>query len=150
MKFSKSTAALICVGFVSLSAVAFAHNGATGIVKERMDGMSAMGKALKSMSEMVKGKRAYDADAMRRLAVQIKSHSGDQMLRLFPEGEVQPASEATPKIWTDWERFSELAINLETVAQSLVDTAEDGIDETAFKSIAGACAACHNDFRQKK
>jgi len=150
MTFNKTIVALTCASLVSISALAFAHNGATGIVKERMDGMSAMGKDLKAISEMIKGNTEYDGNTMRELALSIQSHSGEAMLKLFPEGSMQPASEARLEIWQDWDRFSELAMDLEQVSQELADTAGAGIDPMAFKAITTACAACHKDFRLKK
>ena len=150
MTFNKTIVALTCASMFSLSAYALAHNGATGIVKERMDGMSAMGKDLKAISEIIKGNTEYDSDVMRQTALRIKSYSGEAMLTLFPEGSLQPASEARLEIWQDWDRFSEMAMDLEQVSQEFADTADAGIDPMAFKAITSACAACHKDFRLKK
>jgi len=38
-----TTSLLLSAALISLAATSYAHNGAMGIVKERMDGMSAMG-----------------------------------------------------------------------------------------------------------
>ncbi len=146
----KTSLALTTVALITLVPPSFAHEGAMGVVKERMDGMSAMGKALKSMSEMLKGTVAFDGEVARLNAEVIKSHSGAEMIKLFPKGATQSVSEARPEIWTDWERFSNYAMDLEAAAQILSDRAESEIDEEAFKRATDTCAACHKSFRQKK
>jgi len=46
----KVTTLIVSVEFVSFFAIAaFAHSGATGIVKERMDGMVAIAKSMKEL-----------------------------------------------------------------------------------------------------
>ncbi len=110
---------LLLVGTVSV----FAHGGATGIVKERMDGMSAMGDAVKSLSDMFRA-RQYDAEAVKSGAAIIKQHAGEQLLGLFPEGSDGDPSEAKPAIWTDWEAFSQFAGDLSLLADTLIAHAD--------------------------
>ena len=150
MRLRNSLISLISAGFLGIAAVALAHTGATGVVKERMDGMGAMGKALKSMSQMVRGDLAYDADTMAGYARAIEAHSGEAMLTLFPEGSLDHPTEAKPEIWSDWARFSELSMELKEVAHSLVVAAPEGVSDAALKEITGLCAACHDDFRVEK
>ncbi|MCP4407303.1 MAG: cytochrome c, partial [Gammaproteobacteria bacterium] len=69
-KYLQFTAALTLGG---LTAGAIAHGGATAIVKERMDAMSAISKAMKTISQMMQGKEPYDAAAVRLNAATIKS-----------------------------------------------------------------------------
>lgn len=64
----------IAMGAVSAAPV-FGHDGATGVVKERMDTMKSIGKAMKGLSAMVKGERAYDAAEVKTLATSIQSKS---------------------------------------------------------------------------
>ena len=49
------------VTLVSAQAV-MGHSGATGVIKERMDLLMAMGKGMKPIVAMMKGKQAYEAD----------------------------------------------------------------------------------------
>ena len=52
MKLTKMSLAVVA----SITAgVALAHSGATGIVKERMDGMAAMQKAVKAVTPIMRG-----------------------------------------------------------------------------------------------
>ncbi|MBW3098979.1 c-type cytochrome [Pseudohoeflea coraliihabitans] len=140
-KFLKSTltAAIVLTG---ASAVALAHGGATGIVKERMDGMMAMGKVVKELSAMMRGDVAYDADAMREGARTIRVHSGDNLTRLFPEGSGGAPSEAKAAIWSDWENFAALAERLAVEAEGLEAAAGNGLampgGDTANSGMGGS------------
>ena len=120
-------AALAASVVVAASAVAFAHGGATGIYKERMDAMMAMGKVVKSLATMMRGEIAYDATAVRQAAATFKSHSGQTMTALFPEGTTEMPSEARLEIWQEWETFNALADQLHTYAEGLEKAADNGL-----------------------
>jgi cytochrome c556 len=64
---------------------ALAHGSATGIVKERMDGMIVLRDSMKAMGPMMQGRLDYDADVVRTQAASIRQHSGDALYSLFPE-----------------------------------------------------------------
>ena len=111
----------------SLFAVAaFAHSEATGVVRERMEAMEAMRDAVKRITPMMSGAAAYDPQAVRAAARVIEGHSGEALTRLFPEGSLQPVSEARPEIWSDWRRFSALADQLGVAARGLDLAAGNG------------------------
>ena len=59
MKIKTVFAALAAFG---VAGGVLAHGGATGIVKERMDGMVALQKAVKAITPMMMGNAAYDPD----------------------------------------------------------------------------------------
>ena len=127
MRKTNVVAGAAAILLVSGGVAAFAHSGATGIYKERMDGMMAMGKVVKSLSEMMRGDVAYDASAVKDGAKIIESHAGTALTSLFPEGTTEPPSEATDSIWSDWETFEALANQLETYAEGLAAAAENGL-----------------------
>ncbi len=110
-----------------LSAGALAHTGATGIVKQRMDAMSDMSKVVKSLSAMMRGETPYDADAVSEGAAIIKSHAGEAMTSLFPEGSLDKPSVAKPEIWADWSEFQALAMRLADLADGLELAAGNGL-----------------------
>lgn len=120
----------ILVGAGMLTAIAvsgaLAHGGATGIVKQRMDAMAAMGKVVKTLSEMMRGDTDYDAEAVRKGAEIVKIHAGQAMTSLFPEGSGGNPSEARTEIWQDWETFDELAKQLGIFAEGLSSAAGNG------------------------
>ncbi|WP_421880422.1 c-type cytochrome [Pacificispira sp.] len=118
-------AAVVATGLAG--GTAFAHSGATGVVKERMDAMMSMGKSMKAVAAMMRGEVAYDADAVREAAALIKQHSGDAMTELFPEGSTGHPSEAKPEIWSKWDEFSDLAGRLAVYADGLALAADNGM-----------------------
>ncbi len=110
-----------------LSTLALAHGGATGIVKERMDGMLAMSKVVKSLSVMMRGDIQYNADKVREGARLIQSHAGEALTKLFPEGAESHGSEAKPEIWSDWGSFSDYAERLALYSEGLEVVADKGL-----------------------
>ncbi len=82
----KKTTIVAAVLIAGTAVTAFAHSGATGIVKERMDAMLAMGKAVKTVAPMMRGETAYDAETVRDAARLFQQHAGESMTKLVPEG----------------------------------------------------------------
>lgn len=122
----KRTGYIAAIVAVSVASAAFAHNGATGIVKDRMVAMSAMGDALKATAPMMSGETNYDAGVVRDTAAVIKSHAGAAMTDLFPADNANKASFVKDAIWDDWETFAALAKQLETYAEGLALAADNG------------------------
>ncbi|SDG62351.1 c-type cytochrome, partial [Thalassobaculum litoreum] len=91
---------------------AIAHGDATGVVKERMESMEALGDAMKELTAMMRGQQDYGAERVRSLAATIESHGGEALTRLFPKDSLDHPSEALPAIWSDWDRFSALSDQL--------------------------------------
>jgi hypothetical protein len=79
----KKTTILAAIVASSTALTAFAHGGATGIVKDRMDAMAEMGKAVKAVTPMMRGEAAYDADVLRQAAATFSRHAGEAMTQLF-------------------------------------------------------------------
>ncbi len=102
-----------------------AHEGATGIVKERMMAMEGVGKAMKEIKAMLRGQVAYDGQGLAVLARRIRDHSGAALTRLFPEDSLRHPSKASPQVWQRWELFETLARDLGTSAEALAVAAEE-------------------------
>lgn len=123
----------------AVGAAALAHNGATGVVMERMTGMSAMRDAMRDIAPMMQGQRPYDAAAVREAAAVLRSHAGESMTQLFPQEEISAASYARPEIWRDWDRFSALSDDLKVYAEGLSVAASNGLN--APEGDTGAMAS---------
>jgi cytochrome c556 len=151
MKPELKTARLLAAGILvaAFGASAIAHDGATGIVKDRMDKMSAMGKAMKSIALMVKGDQAFDASTMQTALARISEHSGDNLTRLFPPDSVDNPSAAKPNIWRNWQRFAAFSAELNRQADAM---AARGSKPTpaGFGKLAATCKGCHEQFRARK
>ncbi|PHP68487.1 cytochrome C [Zhengella mangrovi] len=123
------------------AAAAFAHGGATGIVKERMEAMESMGDTMKALKPMMQGAVAYDADAVRQGARSIRDHAA-KIQDLFPEGSGGHPSEARPEVWTERSDFDALAKRLQVLAAGLKaaagnDTAMPGSSQGMMGSGQG-------------
>lgn len=103
-----------------------AHAGATGIVKERMDLMKALGGDVKRLARMFEGETSYDSEEVSAAAARIDSRAGGDMLELFPEGSSGHPSEATEHIWRHWPEFEAKADELATRASVLAAVADAG------------------------
>ena len=131
-------------GFAATAALS--HGNVTGVVRERMDGMVDQGRALKIIT-LEAAKPEPDRDAVRAAANQIAQHAGQAMLDRFPEGSLQPGTEALPVIWEDWDKFKTLAFQLEAQAQALANAS---LDPALVQATTETCTACHETFRLKK
>ncbi|MEC8165251.1 MAG: cytochrome c, partial [Pseudomonadota bacterium] len=80
------------------------------------------------------------------------NHGGD-LVRLFPKGSGGAQSEAKSEIWSDMEGFNRRAVAM-TAAVATPVALSSSIKQPAlseqFKSVGGACSACHRQFRAKK
>ncbi len=139
MKIKTITTGIIIASIIA--GVGIAHEGATGIVKERMDAMSIMGKNIKLLVPMMQGKSTYNAQIVRDAALEIKSHSGETMTELFPKMDMEMdmtknVSKAKSVIWQDWDRFSDLSNQLLILTQGLALAADNGLASKSSASNA--------------
>ncbi len=145
----KKTVCLLML--IGSAGFAFAHKGATGIVKERMDGMGVLAQSMKAL---VKMERSGDTDLKKAIEIanQIQLHAGEAMTNRFPEGDQQMVSEAAPAIWEDWARFEKISDELFEAALQLEANAVSGNVslKLAIKELGATCSSCHEDFRIKK
>ncbi|MCF8477108.1 MAG: cytochrome c [Pseudolabrys sp.] len=133
----------------TVGVTAQAHEGATGIVKQRMDAMSDMAKRAKAMTKRLRAGRGLaaikgDAAMMQKMAREIAA--------LFPAGSLSKHSEAREGIWQNWPDFTAKADALATEAAKLAAIAPDNVAalRQQMQAVVGACGACHEDYRVKK
>lgn len=141
------TAAL--AGTMVLTTAALAHQGVqNAAVKARMDGMSAIGANMKTLGAMAKGQVAFDAGQAKEAAAAVAQEAA-RIPSLFEVQETDPKSEALPVIWSEFDRFTAIADDLEAaaiVAASALNGPEDL--GPALKAIGGQCSACHKAYRE--
>ncbi|MDN3648827.1 cytochrome c [Reinekea marina] len=128
---------------------ALAHDGATGVVKQRMDAMSAIGNANKSLSNIARGRADFDLDTVTSAAASIAEHSQASALEFFVEGTEGGVSDAKAEIWQDWEKFSGLMTDLNRAAVSLSQISAQDEFAAAYKDVTATCGSCHKAFRAK-
>ncbi|MFK7902684.1 MAG: cytochrome c [Nitratireductor sp.] len=141
---------LLIITFVSATQ---AHKGATGIVKVRMDEMSAIGKNMKQISQMLNGETSFNAELLKTKANEI-SNLAKKFPYHFKEEIKDNITQASPKIWQTPDEFNQLSNRLAHHAKQLADKATVSEDleklKEDFKIMAGTCKSCHAGYRVKK
>ncbi|MDC0948233.1 cytochrome c [Gammaproteobacteria bacterium] len=130
--------------------VANGHDGAMGVVKERMDRMESIGKAMKALRGQVRENPPNFAALGENVTVIQGAAEG--IADLFPEGSGGEPSEALPSVWEDWEGFVAAAEAMQTAADEFaaVIEAEDVIEVgDAYGNLGKTCKGCHTDYRMK-
>src|SRR3954452_11710383 len=125
------------------------HSKVTGVVRERMDAMEEMGRRMKSITNRVRSKDMLasvpeDAKVIKVLATKI--------IALFPQGTMQPPTDATPAIWKDFGDFESKAKALEREAAKLSEmkVAEARALATQVAAVRETCSGCHERYRVKQ
>ncbi len=147
--FALMTTLLLLIFVTTLSPVA-SHQGAKGIVKERMDAMKSIGKAMKKLGAMARGKSPLDQNAVRANARIIEQH-GVKIPSFFPAGTGHGMSEASPEIWKNPVGFKKASEDMIAAARNAAQSANNIDDlKRAFRQLGKSCSGCHKQFRIKK
>ncbi len=96
----RTTVVILATAVTLEGTAALAHSRVTGIVKECMDSMAALGSVVKVLTPMMRWQTPFDAGQVRDGADAIIIHAGKQMSRMFPEGSDGMPSQALPAIWS--------------------------------------------------
>jgi len=123
-----------------------AHQGATGIVKQRMDAFKTSQKQLKSI---VAAARVEDYGIIENLAKSLAEWGG-KMPEYFPAGSDSAPSEAAPAIWSDFSGFSRAAESYTQSAEELISASIEGDKEAvvaAIRQVGQSCKSCHATYR---
>jgi cytochrome c556 len=140
---------MLIVAMVGLRFVS-AHEGATGITRERMDAMESMARAMKAIRRSLEGNR--DSAAIQNEANRIRE-TAVHIPQWFPPGSDAKPTDALPAIWQRWTDFQARATQLEQESTKLVAVSASGDIKniTAQLRVVGqTCSACHADYRQKQ
>lgn len=160
----------IAGGVSTLSASS--HEGATGVVKERMDSMKAIGGAMGAIKGNMAGSDLTNQVALLEAAKTMMANSGSNLVDLFPAGSDQTPTRALPSIWEKPDEFAAISNDLQQAALALALSATKAMDGDAsalgvtpttettalsaeavpaiFKAIAKNCGACHQGYRAPK
>jgi cytochrome c556 len=124
----------------------FAHEGASGVVKERMERFKTSQIGLR---EIVKFVKQAEFDQVKTRAESL-TRWGDEMPDYFPADSNPKPSEAADRIWQDFadftlraEAFSEASKGLALAAQK----ADQKATLNAAMAVAQSCKACHQAYR---
>jgi cytochrome c556 len=128
---------------------AAAHEGATGIVAERMAAMKNIGRELKAIGDMLLGDVPFDATVVAQHADALHEDC-HRVGTLFPPGTADHHSNASPAIWDKPENFAQAMQRLHGATEDLVVTAALGDKANllaSYVTVQNACNGCHQTFR---
>ncbi len=123
---------------------ATAHEGAMGVVRERMVAMSDMSESVKAIQRALE--TGGDSAVVVQNAERIRSHAGASMIELFSPETDRTKSRAKQELWERMDEFKELANRLEASAATLA--AEPTSDN--MRGMLRNCGSCHQRFREKR
>ncbi|OYU38421.1 MAG: cytochrome C [Pseudorhodobacter sp. PARRP1] len=135
-------AALVLFGGVAIAEV----EATDPVVIAQKDLMKSFGGAMKALGGMASGEMAFDAAAAEAAKATLVTGSADIHVKFEKAGN-DPASEAKPEIWTNWDDFVKKADGLTAAANALDASSADGI-KAGMGAIGGACKACHTTYRE--
>ena len=129
-----------------------AHEGATGVVKERMTYMKGIKENMKSIKQMVTDNESYDSTRIKQNIAEARNVSSN-VVKLFPPGSTQHPSEALPGIWESWQEFEQLFNKMDARLGLLEHALPEGnmrLIKTRLKDVSQTCKSCHDKFRKEK
>lgn len=133
-------------GMMLVAGIAFAETEATDpLVIAQKDLMKSFGGAAKTLGDFAGGKTAFDAAAAEAAKATLVAGSADIHVK-FEKAGTDPASEAKPEIWTNWDDFVKKANDLSAAATALDASTLEGV-QAGIGAIGGACKACHTAYR---
>ena len=138
---------LLIVALLASSTTLWAHSGATGVVKERMDNFKESKASMKLLKKAVRKNDfntiAQEAMAINRWAMELTDH--------FPEGSNPHPSEALNVIWEEFTQFESRADAQARASEQLQNAAVNrdakGVAK-ALSDLAQSCKGCHDDYRE--
>jgi cytochrome c556 len=161
---AKLTMGVLAVAVVALSGAAslFAQDmppkiddkaKAAAVAKERSDFMLMMSDNEKILVNVMKGQAPLDDKAVAAAEKIRASTDVKEILSHFNPGtgdDVVEKSRARALIWSEWDKFKELAAGVQPAAAATLAAAKSG-DQMAFaekeQATVNACNACHKSYR---
>jgi cytochrome c556 len=145
----RTFAKTLCISALLMTGAAFAAVTATDPdVIARKDLMKTIGGAAKTLGGMASGEVAHDAAAA-EAAKQAMIAAAAEIEAKFTNNAADPASEAKPEVWTNWNDFLAKGKALGDAAGALDVASAESIG-AGMGAIGGACKACHTDYRVQK
>lgn len=135
------------IGSFGASGMVQAHEGATGIVLERMESFLQSRGQMKQIQGAL---QAGDLAAVANISAKMQIWA-DKMGAYFPAGSDEKPSEAAASIWTDSEGFDKAITAYQTAVSALNEAALSGdvnATKAALGGVGGTCKSCHQSYRK--
>ena len=146
MKFAKA----LIIGAVLSAGAAFAEEERTdpnSIARGEL--MDTIGKNIGIIGDMAGGKTEFDAAAAEGAKAALIEATGKIEATFKDQGGADPASEAKPEIWANWDDFLKKATAASDAANAL-DVASLDTVKAGMGALGGACKDCHTTYRIAK
>ena len=127
----------------------YSNEGATGIVKERMDKFQESKNLMRTINKSLSNN---NFDIIRQSAEKLNKWA-IEMHKYFPKGSEANSSnksQASDNIWSDPEGFKKAVKKFEITSAKLIKISQNkNIDDTvsSFREVAASCKGCHKQFR---
>ena len=146
MKFAKA----LIIGAVLSAGAAFAEEERTDPnAIARAELMTTIGKNIGIIGDMAGGKTEFDTAAAEGAKAALIEATGKIEATFKDQGGADPASEAKPEIWANWDDFLKKAKAANDAAGAL-DVASLDTLKAGMGALGGACKDCHTEFRVLK
>lgn len=136
-------------------AVAQGDMTADEAIQHRKDTMAVAGAATKSLACSIKGEgcpRAFDYMGLQARAIAHSAKLAPDAFRGGPYPDATADTTALPKIWEEYDKFTQGYEQMEQRARRMVEAAAekdmDGFVQ-AFKDTTKTCENCHDTFREE-
>ncbi|MFT4151057.1 MAG: cytochrome c [Paracoccaceae bacterium] len=133
------------LSIAAFATMALAEDAQDPTVLARQQVMKHVGGGMKALGDMAGGKTAFDAAKAAEAKAALVAAAAEIPAKFKPQAS-DPASEAKPDIWTNWDDFLAKASALETAAKA-VDTGSADTLKAGMGAVGGACKACHSAYR---
>ena len=138
---------LACAVIAATPISVSAHQGASGIVKERMDQFSQARGQMKKINGAL---RASDLLGVAEITSQMMAWA-DEMADAFPDGSDYAPSQASPAIWQDKTGFAAAIARYDGAIDDLYKAARANDSNAAlegFQALGASCKSCHRAYRK--
>jgi cytochrome c556 len=137
---------------VAFSLPAYSQAKPETLVRQRQSAMVLQGKYFGPMNAMAQGKIPYDAAVIARNAGYL-----DALARMpwdgFTASTKGEKSAALPAVYSEPDKFKQAADRFQAEVTKLASMSKSGDEASVKNQIAAVnkqCAACHEDFREKR
>ena len=135
--------------FLFLLFFSYSHEGATGIVIERMEKFQESKNHMRTINKRLSDN---NFDIIKQSAEKLNKWA-NEMHKYFPKGSeanTSNKSQASDNIWSDPEGFKKAVKKFEITSAKLIKISQNkNIDDTvsSFREVAASCKGCHKQFR---
>ena len=149
MKTFLSATALLAVTLAAVPQAQAAE--ADDAIKYRKNLMQVVGGAATSIGAVLKGEAGQKADlaALTQILATVSDPNvTGPAFQMNTDGKGSEKTTATAAIWSDWDKFAKIAVDLNTAAKAAAAKGGD-VTFAEMKPVFATCKACHSDFRKK-